>query len=58
MTDEKKEKKIVPICSYCQKIRDQKGIWQIADKSISQEKEISLSHSICPECRKKFYKGM
>ena len=54
----KKEKIIVPICSYCDRVRDKLGKWKVVDKSIHQDKEIALSHSVCPECRKKYYKGM
>jgi len=52
------EKKIIPICSNCKKIRNEKGSWVTVDKNIYQDTGIDLSHSICPECRKKLYKGM
>ena len=58
MTKEKKEKKIVPICSYCDRIRDLKGVWKVVNKSIKHDKEFALSHSVCPECRKRHYKGL
>ncbi|NOR46387.1 MAG: hypothetical protein GQ534_12450 [Candidatus Delongbacteria bacterium] len=58
MTDNKKKKTIIAICSHCEKIREKKGTWKVVDKSIHKDKEIALSHSVCPECRKKHYKGI
>ena len=55
---EKKEKKIVPICSFCDRIRDEKGVWKKVDTKIYKSKEVALSHSVCPECKEKYYKGI
>ncbi|MDA3887137.1 MAG: hypothetical protein PF638_16240 [Candidatus Delongbacteria bacterium] len=55
---EKKEKKILPICSFCDRIRDREGVWKKVDTKIYKFKEVALSHSVCPECRKKYYKGI
>lgn len=45
----------LPICSSCKKIRDDKGYWKQIESYISQHSEAQFSHSLCPECRKKFY---
>ena len=58
MTEKKKEKKIVPICSFCDRIRDKEGVWKKVNTKIYKFKEVALSHSVCPGCRKKHYKGM
>jgi hypothetical protein len=38
---------IVPICSYCKKIRDEQGSWQQMEAFISDRSEAGFSHSIC-----------
>lgn len=49
-------KGIVPICSYCKKIRDDTGYWQMVEKYIGEHTEASFSHGICPECYVKVLK--
>jgi PAS domain S-box-containing protein len=44
---------IIPICSYCNKIRDERGSWERAEAYISARSEAEFSHSICPECFEK-----
>lgn len=46
---------ILPICSSCKKIRDDKGYWNQLEAYISQHSEAEFSHGICPECAKKLY---
>lgn len=46
---------IVPICSSCKKIRDDKGYWEQVDAYVTRHTEAQFSHGICPECIKKFY---
>lgn len=46
---------IIPICSFCKKIRDDQGYWAQVENYISQHSEARFSHSFCPECMKKHY---
>jgi hypothetical protein len=46
---------IVPICSFCKKIRDDKGFWNQVEAYVSQHTEAEFSHGICPDCREKHY---
>lgn len=46
---------ILPICSSCKKIRDDKGSWQRIEQYIMENSEADFSHGICPECVKKLY---
>ncbi len=48
-------KGIVPICSNCKKIRDDKGYWNLLESFIEKHSEASFSHGICPECSDKLY---
>jgi hypothetical protein len=46
---------LLPICSFCKKIRDDKDLWQPIETYISKRSEASFTHSLCPECAKKHY---
>ncbi len=48
-------KGLIPICSYCKKIRDDKGFWSQLEEYIAEHSEADLSHGICPDCVKKYY---
>lgn len=48
-------KGIVPICSFCKKIRDDKGYWQKVETYIEDHSEAEFSHSICDDCMEKHY---
>ena len=45
----------VPICSHCKNIRDDKGFWQKMEEYVAERSHAEFSHSICPECAKKYY---
>ena len=46
---------LLPICSICKKVRDDKGYWRQIEAYIEEHSEVDFSHSICPECVKKHY---
>ncbi|MCP3872277.1 MAG: transporter substrate-binding domain-containing protein [Desulfobacteraceae bacterium] len=48
-------KGIVPICSNCKKIRDDKGYWNLLETFIENHSEASFSHGMCPECSDTLY---
>ena len=39
---------LIPICSYCKKIRDDQNYWQQLESYISQHSQAVFSHGICP----------
>lgn len=41
---------LVPICSYCKNIRDDKNYWQRVESYIESKSEAKFSHGICPDC--------
>lgn len=41
---------ILPICSYCKRIRDDANYWQSVESYISNHTNTRFSHSICPTC--------
>jgi PAS domain S-box-containing protein len=46
---------ILPICSYCKKIRNDQGYFEQIESYIHKHSGVDFSHSICPECAKKYY---
>jgi len=46
---------MLPICSHCKKIRDDKGYWKEVERYIGEHSETTFSHGICPDCAKKHY---
>lgn len=42
--------KILPICSYCRKIRDDESYWHSVEDYISRHTSSEFSHGICPSC--------
>lgn len=49
---------ILPICSFCKGIRDDKGYWARLEEFMSKETDVKFSHGICPDCMKKHYPDM
>ena len=39
---------LLPICSYCKKIRDEQNYW--VESYIGEHAEVKFSHGICPAC--------
>jgi len=46
---------IIPICSFCKKIRNDKGYWDQVEVYVKHHTHADFSHSFCPECAKKHY---
>jgi len=46
---------MLPICSVCKKIRDDRGYWNQIEKYICEHSNADFSHSLCPECAEKLY---
>ena len=43
---------LLPICSYCRRIRDDKDYWHSVEIYINKHTGAQFSHGICPECYK------
>ena len=46
---------ILPLCSFCNKVRDDQGYWEQVDVYLQKYSQADISHGICPECMKKNY---
>ncbi len=46
---------LLPICSNCKKIRDDKGSWEQVESYIKDRAEVDFSHGLCPDCARDVY---
>jgi PAS domain S-box-containing protein len=44
---------ILPICSYCRKIRDDEDFWHTVEGYFARHTSTRFSHGICPDCMKR-----
>ena len=50
--------RLLPICSYCKKIRNDKEYWEKLEDYLGKYRDLRFTHSICPECRHKHYSDL
>jgi phosphoserine phosphatase RsbU/P len=48
---------LLPICSYCKKIRDDQNYWSQVESYISERSGARFTHGICPDCRTRLMAG-
>lgn len=53
MANIKKLSGLLPICSYCKRIRSDQNYWEQVESYISEHTDAVFSHSICPPCLEK-----
>lgn len=41
---------MMPICTYCKKVRDDQNYWQQIESYVSERTGSDFSHSVCPDC--------
>jgi ligand-binding sensor domain-containing protein len=46
---------LLPICSYCKKVRDDAGYWDQVEEYITKRSQAQFSHGICPDCLKEHF---
>jgi hypothetical protein len=44
---------LLPICSYCKRIRDESGDWQRLEKYIQDRSSATFTHGVCETCLKR-----
>jgi len=54
----KKLSGLLPICSICKKIRDDKGYWNQLEEYIQEHSEAEFSHGLCKACIKEHYSDL
>lgn len=50
MTNLTQLQQLIPICSYCRKIRTDEDYWLELEKYIARRSAVRFSHGICPSC--------
>jgi hypothetical protein len=48
-------KGLLPICSHCKRIRNDKGYWEHLETYITEHSEALFSHGLCNKCLEKYY---
>jgi phosphoserine phosphatase RsbU/P len=43
---------LLPICSYCKKIRDTSNLWHPLESFVGEKTETAFEQTLCPECSK------
>jgi hypothetical protein len=46
---------LLPICSFCKRIRDEGGHWRQMETYIADRSAARFSHTFCPECGRRHY---
>ncbi|NUM35366.1 MAG: response regulator transcription factor [Candidatus Brocadiae bacterium] len=46
---------ILPICSFCKRIRNDHNYWEQVEEYIIKHSSVTFSHGVCPDCLKKQY---
>ena len=41
---------LLPICSHCKKVRDDKGYWKQIESYVRDHSDADFSHGLCPDC--------
>ncbi len=51
----KKLQGIIPICSFCHRIRNDAKAWDSLERYFQNYSDAKFSHGVCPDCAKKHY---
>jgi hypothetical protein len=46
-------RKLIPICAWCRKVRDDSDYWVSVEKYFSERMSIDVTHGMCPDCAAK-----
>ncbi len=55
LAEVKRLSSLPPICARCKKIRDDRNQWQPVEVFIRDHSEAQFTHSLCPDCVKRFF---
>ncbi len=50
LTEVQSLQQILPICSYCRKVRTDENYWQNVETYFAQRTQARFSHGVCPAC--------
>ena len=49
---------LLPMCSYCKRIRDDQDYWQKLEAYLSHHSDAQVTHGICPDCFEREASGL
>jgi DNA-binding response OmpR family regulator len=49
---------LLPICSYCKRVRSDTNYWEQVDRYIMEHTDARFSHGICPPCTVKYLEDL
>lgn len=55
ITELEELKRLVPMCSYCRKVRDDTEFWQDVEQYLDRYTGMSFSHGVCPDCMREHF---
>jgi hypothetical protein len=50
-------KGLLPVCSWCHKVREDEGYWQQIETYVAAHSDATFTHGICPDCRARHFPG-
>lgn len=50
LSEVKRLQGLLPICSYCKKVRNEANYWQQVESYLASHTEVQLTHGVCPDC--------
>jgi len=57
-TEVRQLQEMIPICSQCRKVRNDKNYWQGVETYINEQTGSNFTHGICPECTEIYLANM
>lgn len=55
MSEIKTLRGIIPICSFCKRLRTDDGYYQRVEDYLAERADVDFSHTFCPECAREHY---
>ena len=49
---------LLPICSYCKKVRNESNYWEQVDSYLSTHSDLDFTHGICPQCEERMMREL
>ena len=58
LSEVKRLQGLLPICSYCKKVRNEANYWQQVESYLASHTEVQLTHGVCPDCYDRMMKEL
>ena len=54
-TERRMLQQLVPVCSWCNKVREDGGYWEQIEQYVASKSALRFSHGICPDCQQRHF---